>query len=157
MSARPDDTWTLGATKDWLRDLVDEGARCPCCGQHAKVYKRSIHASMAVGLLHMYRAGPAHHPYSLREHVPASLGRGDVAKLRYWGLLVPAELPTHGSRREGDYMVTRNGLLWLRDALAVPKYVRVYDSERLGEPFGEPWGIRDALGEKFDYEELMSR
>lgn len=157
MTDRPDDTWTLGAAREWLRGEVEGGARCPCCHQHAKVYKRSIHASMARGLIYMYRAGPANHPLSLREHIPAALGRGDVAKLRYWGLLVPADPATHGSRHEGDYMVTRKGLLWLREADTVPKYVRVYDSERLGEPFGEPWGIRDALGEKFDYDDLMSR
>ena len=34
---------TLDEAKAWLRDQVDDGAHCPCCGQFAKVYKRRIH------------------------------------------------------------------------------------------------------------------
>ena len=34
-------TTTLSQAKDWLRVRLDEGAKCPCCAQHAKLYKRN--------------------------------------------------------------------------------------------------------------------
>jgi hypothetical protein len=52
-----DDTITLGAARDWLRDRLDDGERCPCCTQLAKTYRRRIHATLAKALITMYQHG----------------------------------------------------------------------------------------------------
>lgn len=38
----PAGTDTLDQARDWLRANVDEGAHCPLCTQHAKVYRRGL-------------------------------------------------------------------------------------------------------------------
>ena len=83
-SVRPPDGFTtLAVAREWLRDRVEEGERCPCCTQFAKVYKRTIHATMAHDLIRIYRACG-------RDwfHLPDHVGHpGDFAKLRYWNMI----------------------------------------------------------------------
>ena len=47
---------TLADARDELRDLVNDGHRCPCCTQFAKVYRRKIHSTTARELIGFYRA-----------------------------------------------------------------------------------------------------
>ena len=37
-----DNSMTLTEAKQWLKERLDEGTRCPCCNQYAKIYKRKI-------------------------------------------------------------------------------------------------------------------
>jgi hypothetical protein len=131
----PDPDWTLHDARQWLRDRVDDGARCPCCTQHAKVYRRKITGAMARALIALHQAGGAdeyvYAPDILREHRLVA----DAAKLRYWHLVTELDEP--------------------RDDLRVPKYARVYDGRRLGFT-GEPVSVGDCLGEPFRLDELMA-
>src|SRR5947209_7322775 len=86
---------TLGKARDELRQLVEEGYRCPCCTQFAKVYRRPIHATMARELIALYRTAGTDWcdpPQS------AALRGGDLAKCRYWGLIEAQE----GEREDGS-------------------------------------------------------
>jgi hypothetical protein len=79
------DDMPLGEARSVLRGLVDDGARCPCCTQLAKVYARKINSGQAAGLIRFYRNVGA-----LRfAHLPtlglSSLG-GEFARLRFWEL-----------------------------------------------------------------------
>ena len=53
----PSDGETLGGARDWLRDRVEKGAKCPCCGQFAKVYRRTITSGMARALFMIWHEG----------------------------------------------------------------------------------------------------
>lgn len=144
---------SLAAAREWLRDRVDKGAKCPCCGQFAKVYRRKITSPMARVLIAMYRHDPTGWVY-LPE---LGLSRGDEAKMRYWGLVepMPDSVRKDGSSRVGIWRLTALGRLWVQNSARVPKYVRIYDGRCLGFDDSEMASIVDALGTRFNYSELM--
>lgn len=147
---------TLGAARQWLRDQVrDEGAICPCCRQMAKVYKRSINATQARALIAAWKAVGRmdfHQPTILKE-----LPGGDYAKLRFWGLIEDLQERREDGGRGGWWRITDLGEAWARGKIGVPRHAYVYNNQLLylDDSEGEIM-VRDALGEKFDYDELMS-
>lgn len=143
---------TLSEAQAKLRTLIDDGVRCPCCTQFTKVYRRTIHSTMARELITFYRQAGQDWLY-----LPGSVMArgGDTVKCRYWGLIEEDNaVRDDGSSRTGWWRVTPFGAAWIEDRTVVIRYARVYDGRCLGL-VGEPFGIRDALGKKFDYRELM--
>jgi hypothetical protein len=149
------DDMTLREAREVLRTMVDEGHDCPCCRQHAKVYRRKVHASMAAGLIRAFKHGRREFSY-----LPDTLSHrqnADFAKLVYWSLIEP-ELEARrsdGSKRTGRWRVTAAGEAFLRGTQSIQKYARIYNGRCLSLT-GELVTIRAALGKKFNYEELMS-
>jgi hypothetical protein len=143
----------LHEVRDWLRERVKHGAECPCCAQYAKVYRRKINASMAVGLIRMYRMADTDWV-----HVPdLNLPGGDLLKTRYWGLIESHPEITEredGSKRVGIWRLTGIGERFVLGGFAVPKYAHIYANRALNYS-GPPVSIREALGDRFDYRELM--
>ena len=80
----PNDDWSLKDARDWLRKKASKGARCPCCRQYVKRYRRPLGATMARVLIAFYKKPGWNRVKDL-------LGKndygGDYAKLVYWNLL----------------------------------------------------------------------
>lgn len=147
------DEMTLGEARDAMRDLVEEGHNCPVCTQFAKVYRRRIHATMARELIAFWREAGRDWCY-LPDSVVAR--GGDMVKVRYWGMIEEDDgVREDGSKRTGWWRVTELGERWILGRATVPMYARIYNGRRLGL-VGQPVNIRDALGRKFDYGELMA-
>lgn len=145
-------TVTLLEAIDRLRARVDDGDTCPCCGQFAKVYRRKIHAAMARDLIAAWRANGAEW-----FHVRTTLGHdgGDFAKLVHWELIAEFDAARDDGGRAGWWRVTELGERYVRGQVRVPKYARIYDGRALNLT-GEDVGIRDALGTRFRYDDLMA-
>lgn len=147
---------TLDAAREWVRDMArGEGARCPCCDQFAKVYRRTITSTMAHALVHLY------HARGTWVHVPSHAGiaakGGDHAKLAYWGLAEQLSGPAEdGNPHQGRWRITDAGAAWVNGATRVPRYVYLYDGKPVAVPCDETLSIHDALGTRFDYLELMA-
>lgn len=156
------------------------GIPCPCCGQLAKRYRRKINAQMATALIKLHHAMtkweyrekcgffdtvPPDDPASagvLRDdgriylHLPTLLGKtADEAKLHYWHLIDPL-LATRedGSPRNGWWTVTDRGRAYVRGEDQLTKYALIFDGCVNGFD-GPQVGIRDALGTRFNYDDLM--
>ena len=142
---------TLAEAREWLRDHREEGASCPCCGQLAKVYYRKLNARMARALITMWKERGTDWC-----HVPTVVGDrgGDATKLVYWGLIEETTEKREDGGRAGWWRVTADGERFVKGQLMVPGYARVYNKRCLGVT-GELVGIQDALGSKFNYDELM--
>lgn len=142
----------------WLRSQLKVGAKCPCCGQMAKVYRRKLNSGMARSLVEMYRAAP---PSSAGGtafiHLPTTIGARsrEEGKLRYWGLVEEQVTSRPDGGRAGWWRVTAKGELFIQGRLQVKRYALVYDGKCLGLD-GDPIGIREALGDGFNYAELMA-
>jgi hypothetical protein len=144
---------TLKDAQDVLRELLDEGAKCPCCTQFAKVYRRKIHATAASKLIAMYRSAGREWFHAL---TVAGAHSPDAVKARYWGLLEEDQATREdGSKRTGWWRFTDKGVAWVKNETAVPKYAHLYDGRCL-RLSGDNVTIRDALGSKFNYNELMA-
>lgn len=146
---------TLDEAQRWLRERVEEGVRCPTCTQFAKVYRRKINSRQADAIIALYRK----HGMEWG-HVPtiAPRLRGDggmIALLRYWRLVEELPEPREDGGRAGWWRVTPLGRDFVLARATVPKYARIYDSQCIGLE-GEQVSIRDALGEGFNYDELMA-
>lgn len=151
-----------------------EAVACPCCSRLVRIYRRKFNRGMALALVYIYKEHLAQYsgPKVAREmneedrnwiHVDRLLVlkkaptgvRGDYHKLRHFGLLEHAlEKRADGSNRNGYWRITQNGVLFVEDALKVATFAIFYNQELLALD-GANIGIREALGKKFNYEELM--
>lgn len=143
---------TLTDARAQLRQDLDRGARCPCCTQFAKVYRRKINSGMARSLIAMYRTTP-----SGWIHLPTQIGARsrEEGKLAYWGLVEEENALRPDGGRAGYWRLTDTGRAFVRGLVALPKYARVYDGRCLGLDPTSTATIRDALGTAFDYDDLM--
>jgi hypothetical protein len=148
---------TLAEARAWLDKHLEKGVRCPCCSQFAKIYKRKLNSSMARGLIVLVRLneyGPIHIPSVFTAlRVCAA---NDGALLRHWGLI--EEVPgvrDDGSKRVGVYIVTDLGRKFAAGNARVPAYAYLYNSELLRLSRSSTVDVREALGKRFHYEELM--
>ncbi len=142
------DDSTLGEVKEWLHDRVPEGIECPACHQNAQIYRRPLHSGMVRALIHIYKHRDADDKFNITTH--RDTNKGDTSKLRFWGLIEQDE----EDKRRGVWRITHDGKLFVERRMTVPGYAEIYDGELL-KIDGDPITIRDALGKKFDYVELM--
>lgn len=148
---------TLEQAKDVLRENWEEGVECPCCKQFVKLYRRKITSAMAYVLFLLSTQGDEyiHVENWLKEKkVPASF-RGDFTKLRHWGLIeTKSGIRDDGSKRIGYYKITAHGRDFVAGDVTVRPCVRIFNNELFGFE-GEKINFKQALGDKFNYEELM--
>jgi hypothetical protein len=154
---------TAEEAKAFVQQHIQDGVACPTCGQLCKVYRRKLNSTMALALVLIYQFFKTH-PQAEWLHVAAflvkvkrdsSIAGGDVVKLRYWGLLERATGERDdGSDRVGRYRITEVGKQFVEGKIAVPRYVYLYNQLllRLSE---EMTTMREALGDRFKYDELM--
>lgn len=156
----PDQT-TLREARNWTAAKANEGARCPCCTRFVKIYKRKITSSMAYALIILYRHDQQQ-PGAWVELSTFFAGlprldpkvaiavRSNSTALGLWKLI--EENPDDGSQ----YRITDLGHRFVAEDETIPKYVYIYDDRRLSRVSPEQVTIREALADKFDYEELMA-
>jgi hypothetical protein len=148
----PSDQATLGQAKRWLLDHVDQGERCPCCTQMAKVYYRAVTSTAARALIVLHHRGGW-------VHVPSEAGLaragGEIARMAYWQLIEEGDATRTDGGHAGWWRITETGRAWVRQEITIPKYARIYDGRCLGLK-GEPTSITDTLGRRFNLRELMA-
>jgi hypothetical protein len=143
------DTVTLGRAREDTRKYVDEGVRCPCCTQFAKVYKRKINSGMARTLIHIYRNVAVGETFHLPTVIATQVSPSKHAtSVSWWGLLEPKP-------GDGNWALTDNGRRFVEGYISFPKYAHLYDGKVLRFS-GDQVDIKRALGARFDYAELMA-
>jgi hypothetical protein len=157
---------SVSDAKAWVNQYARKpGAVCPCCDQLVKHYPRSIHSSMALTLILVARRskGFVHVARLLAsldlkpELMAAIAGGGDFSKLRFWNLIEaqPGDR-ADGSNRNGFWRVTPLGVDFVNGRVKVPRTVWLFDNQAIGfEDVSDVIGIRDCLGDRFDYRKLM--
>lgn len=145
------DATRLDVARDWTRKHAEEGVECPLCTQHVKVYKRTLNSGMARSLIQIFRVAGAGWC-----HVPTQIGARsrEEGKLVYWGLLEESPVPRDDGGRAGWWRLTAKGEAFVRQQITVPSHARVYNGKCLSL-IGNPITIQDALGKKFNYNDLM--
>jgi hypothetical protein len=149
---------TLEQAKYTLQQNLAQGMECPCCQRFTKRYRRKLNNGMARSLIAIHRwfcqSGHQGHKWL---HVVEEMGltahHEEYSKLRYWDLL--EQDVREDGKPTGLWRITEKGYLFLENRLTVEKYVYLVNAELVGMN-GPQVSIKDALGEKFDYEELMA-
>lgn len=144
-------TRPLSVVRDVTRNQAEKGTTCPVCTQHVKVYKRPLNSGMARSLIAIYVVAG-------RDwcHIPTQIGARsrEEGKLAYWGLLEESPVPRDDGGKAGWWQITAKGEAFVQQQIKVPSHARVYNG-RVLDLRGNPISIVDALGKKFNYNELM--
>ncbi len=147
---------TLGAARAHLNKNAWDGTVCPCCRQPVKVYKRSIHARIALAAIQLYHATTV----GEYAHLPTveATGRGgrggEGGKLRYWGLAVEEVERREDGGRSGWWCLTPDGRAFVEGSHRVQRFALVLAGQ-LRKLTGDLVSIEDCLGKRFNYRELM--
>ncbi len=148
----------------WVSANALTGVICPCCNQVAKIYKRKLNRAMAYSLICLYRLlseadeeGWLDVPGLLAKHgLVAVLRSREYQKLRYWGLVEAKGEKREDGGKAGKYRITETGRLFVIGNLALPRYVLLYNGGVIKVDATEKITIREALGDRFNYDELMA-
>lgn len=143
----------LREVKDWLFERITSGgAICPCCEQYAKLYRRSITSPMARGLIKQYREAGREFAHT------ASLVKSETheaSQLSWWGVLEEANRIRPDGGKAGWWRVSDLGAAFARNEVRLPKYAYVYNGKVVRMDSAKTVSITEALGVKFNYQELM--
>lgn len=142
------------------------GGYCPACTRKVKEYARGMTSGMARALLEMVRASETE---LLRGqtppwlHVPDLLKKKNIAEkhvahLANWGLIEALDiLRPDGSPNTGNWRVLPLGVEFAMGRVKVPRKPIIFNTGLLGfVDENDRISIADALGDKFDYRELMA-
>lgn len=136
---------------------------CPCCDGPAVRYKRKFNEGMAYWLCRLVLQYKKDLDWT---HIREIRGRpgaprksvseigGDFAKIRYWELVEPKMNEDSTKRCSGVWRPTDSGINFAHGQFSIPMYAITWlkDVEHFE---GDMITMREALGEFFDYEELM--
>jgi hypothetical protein len=150
--------------KKRLEPHLDKGKDCPCCGQRAKRYKRKLNSGMARTLLQFFvwakgaadadgwvGVGKDH----MTKQMCLTYHQGEFHKLRWWTLIEQRDDDVKEGHRSEFWRLTDLGRNFAEDKVTVTARAVVFDNKCVGFD-GPQINIKNALGEKFDYAELMS-
>lgn len=149
---------TLETMRDqWKATIEGDGGHCPCCDRWGKIYKRGLNASMARALMWLVNQenrgdGWVHVPSSAP---PWMLRTQQLPTLQLWGLVEGFNAADSKLQSSGLWKPTQRGIAFANNRATVQKYVYVYNNAVL-EVDGDQIFIGDALGSKYNYEEIMA-
>lgn len=145
---------TIGEVKKYLQDNWNKGVSCPCCGQFVKKYRIKINYFMCKFLINLYKLSKDSEYVHLNDAIEGMKTSGLYSYLPMWKLAqkVPNDDPK--KKHSGLWRITEKGKAFVEGRITVPKYFFTYNNKFLGFD-GEMVSIREALGTKFSYEELM--
>lgn len=148
----PGEDATLREVRPYVDALKVQGGHCPACGQSVKLYRRKLDATMARLLVRLVKVqergrGGWYHVRALGDET------GCLSLLEWWGLVQQARNDDPVKRCSGLWQATPRGIAFAKGQIAVASHVFIYNNRVEG------WGareatVRDALGRRFNYEEL---
>jgi hypothetical protein len=145
---------TIKEAHEYLNTHVAKGVKCPCCGQFVKLYKRRIVSSAALGLIKLVRMWQTNPDWYHVIDLDVTSSGGEFARLRRFGLIVQKQNTDKTKTNSGYWKPTEKGINFVFKKIKVPKYFLMFN----GTGFGfseEEIDIQQALGKKFNYQELM--
>jgi hypothetical protein len=154
---------TLADAKRELFNAMDDGTRCPCCDKYVRRYRRKFNSSMARALIWLHKESEKRtNPQDLYPawvDVPALAPRwlvrtNQLPTVRWWGMIERHPMTKSDKKHSGLWRPTRLGGQFVVLGVRVPSTVVTYNGEPAGFE-GDPTTIRESLGTKFDYAELM--
>jgi len=148
---------TLQEAKDYIKENQKKGLQCPCCEGYVKLYKRKLNSGMAKFLIALYKRSQTEIPSCIEDilldlNTPAkSL---DYSVLTHWGLIQRVVIPSTEKKHSGLWEITPTGREFVLGVAMVAKRVHIINNVVVGFD-EEQISIKEALGQKFNYIELM--
>ena len=144
---------TIEEAKKFLNDNCEKGTVCPCCKQNVKMYKVKLTGGMVSVLIKFYKAREKGWVHPIKEFNTVN---GDYAKLRHWGFLEKNNFNTDPTiKASGLWAITNVGISFVEEEIYAPEKIKLYNNKFYGFE-GKTIGVKEALGNKFNFEELMN-
>jgi len=149
----------VGSVLDAITNRAIEGSEetCPICNRLIRVYKRRLHATMALFMVELYKAHEMGLSWVSVHDLPSygsGRQRGDYAYLQHWDLIENMPNDDTNKRSSGHWRLTEMGKAFVERKLWVHSHCIILNGELLGLNGPYIW-IDDALGKCFNYRELM--
>lgn len=144
---------TVEEAQAYINENREEGVECPCCGHKSKVWEKPLIGTAVADLIRLVR-------FWEKNGVPAHISefttqRSNFYTLSYWGLIMKGEVEVDNKKRSSGYWVpTIKGGDFVEGKITIPSIAATYNN-KLVEFRGRQIGVKEALGKKFNYEELM--
>lgn len=151
---------TIAEAKEHLKENWEKGVDCPACGQHVQLYRYPLFATSAYALIELYKLTINNYPeeyFHVNKFAEAKAGKirsPHFAELRFWGLVQAMDKKTKEKNSSGYWAITEKGKRFVERSLKVPKYIKIYNNKFVGHE-GDEISITDALGNKFNYADLI--
>ena len=150
---------TIVDAKKFLRKNFNKGCECPCCGQFVKLYNFKLSSSQVVGLIYLYKLDKENPDSFFKvkdiERYKEGFGGGSFAKGKHWGLITDELNDDTSKRTSGLWRITERGRKFVEGTIVLPHGVKLYNKKKYGYDKSKLINIKEALGKKFDYKELM--
>jgi len=148
--------------KKEFEDKIGKGAKCPVCSRYTKKYKRKLNSGMARILIAIHKKFENSPPQDGWLHISKNFlvdqlnaVAQEYSKLKYWGLLEPKTNEDDTKNGSGYWRITDLGHQFVLGKTKVKKHVILLNKELID--FSEDdIDIHQALGDKFNYHELMN-
>lgn len=148
---------TLEEARAEIQSSLDDGIVCPCCDKYVRRYRRKFNASMSRALIWLYRAALDSDSgwVDVPKMAPRWLVRtNQLPSVRWWGLIERHPNTDGATKHSGLWRVTEAGRSFVQSELKLKSTVVTYNGSPVGFEGNEIY-IRESLGTKFDYSELM--
>lgn len=148
----------LAKAKQFVLSGRGDGVACPCCSQFCKIYKRKLNSTMARSIVWLVREYGRNGGRWI--DVPRTAPRfiiqtNQLGTILHWDLLETKPTTDTTKKSSGFWRPTERGIDFAHRRVSVPSHVLLYLNEL------ESWSdeyvyVDDCLGQRFDYQELMS-
>lgn len=144
---------TLQEAKDFLKANWKTGVICPCCKQLVKLYATPFSSNMAIFLISLVRLyEKKKRPIHYKE---CKFGSRNYPHLAKWNLMVTDKSETSDKKTSGFWTPTKMGIDFVNNQCFVKSKAYLYNNTFYGFG-GDDIKITDALGKKFNYQDLMN-
>jgi len=142
---------TLSEARENLNANLEDGTECVCCGQYARTYRRKLNSNMVVFLVDLVKKTGTDEwiHYGELEFT----GR-DYNYLKHFGLAECKVNKDPGKKGSGMWRPTERGVDFVHGRTKVPTHVFLYNN-RIKSWSDTKGDVKDALGSKFNYSELL--
>lgn len=144
------------ATLDFTVTDKRRECTCPHCGHKSIEYRRSLNSNMALSLLVLLKSGNT--GWVHMEELLRSNGYkrcGDFSYLVHYRFIEKLkEKREDGSSRNGLYKITSYGIMFAEGKTTAKEKFIMYNGKHIGFE-GELITIKEALGTKFNYEQIF--
>jgi hypothetical protein len=149
------------ASDKFFTEALDKGGTCPCCNRYGKVYKRPFHSGLALSILWLVQEYRKTWDYiDVPEAAPKQITKTrEFDKLEIWGLATRKKNEDSKKRESGLWAPTQQGADFVDGKMTVFEKAQMYNMRKMKEALGfegKQITIVQALGDDFDYEELMA-
>jgi len=150
---------TFDAVRDEFHTKLgrDSEAICPCCDRLVKIYRRKLNSGMAHSLIWLVKAYQDNPGWiDVQKKAPRYVvASREIGKLAHWGLVSQRENDDKTKRTSGLWRPTTQGIEFSKNLIPMESHVFLLDNEVQGFSKSQVY-IQDALGSKFDYQEVMN-